>query len=120
MTQVSQHFKRREFACKCGCGFDTVDVQTLEVLESVRRHFGKPVTVTSGARCAVHNKRVGGASNSQHVFARAADIKVTGVAPKDVADWVKVNFPNASIGRYATFTHVDTRFNGPAYWGKNA
>jgi len=33
-----------------------------------------------------------------------------------VASYVEDNFPTASIGRYATFTHIDTRTNGPARW----
>ncbi|MCE8027526.1 DUF882 domain-containing protein [Halomonas daqingensis] len=117
MTRLSPHFVRAEFACKCGCGFDTVDIGTLEILEAVRTHFGQPVTITSGCRCANHNRRVGGASNSQHVFGRAADIQVRNVSPSQVADWVAANFPAASIGCYRTFTHIDTRSNGPARWG---
>lgn len=116
MTNVSKHFQRREFACKCGCGFDTVDVETLGILEAVRTHFGVPVIVNSGARCPAHNKAVGGAPNSQHVLARAADIRVSGVAPDEVATWVEMAFPKSSVGRYNTFTHIDTRSNGPARW----
>ncbi|MGP9500276.1 D-Ala-D-Ala carboxypeptidase family metallohydrolase [Halomonas sp. AOP43-D1-4] len=116
MPQVSQHFQRREFACRCGCGFDTVDSQTLAALEAIRTHFGQPVTVTSGCRCAAHNARVGGARNSQHTLGRAADIKVSNVAPAQVAAWAEVNLPHASVGRYSTFTHIDTRSTGPARW----
>ncbi|MCJ8285120.1 D-Ala-D-Ala carboxypeptidase family metallohydrolase [Halomonas sp.] len=113
---ISPHFKRVEFACNCGCGFDTVDTQTLEVLEAVRRHFEAPVRVTSGCRCPAYNRRVGGASRSQHVLGRAADIQVLDVEPEAVQDWLAEHFPWASIGRYATFTHVDTRTDGPARW----
>ncbi|KAA0014416.1 DUF882 domain-containing protein [Billgrantia pellis] len=115
--QISPHFRRREFACKCGCGFDTVDLDTLQVLEAVRAHYGRPVTITSGCRCANHNRRVGGAAGSQHVLGRAADFRVQGVHPHEVHAWLAENFPGASLGRYATFTHVDTRSGGPARWG---
>ncbi len=116
MTRVSPHFQRREFACRCGCGFDTVDAQTLEALERIRQHFNQPVTITSGCRCATHNASVGGARNSQHTLGRAADIQVRNVAPHTVAAWVEANLPRVSVGRYNTFTHVDTRSNGPARW----
>lgn len=115
-NKISPHFRRAEFACKCGCGFDTADVDTLAVLDAVRAHFGKPVIITSGCRCAEHNRRVGGAPGSQHVLGRAADIRVVGVEPDAVYDWLAVNFPAASLGRYSTFTHVDTRTGGPARW----
>ncbi len=116
MTRLTVHFTRAEFACNCGCGFDTVDVQTLDVLTAVRAHFNQPVTITSGCRCPAYNRQVGGATHSQHVLGRAADIQVSGIDPGEVHDWIGANFPGVSLGRYATFTHVDTRSNGPARW----
>mgnify|MGYP000394289057 CR=1 FL=1 len=112
---VSTYFDRSEFACKCGCGFDTVDVSTLSILDLVRRNFG-PVYINSGCRCSEHNKAVGGSPNSQHLRGRAADIRVRNASLQEVADWVDREFPNASIGMYNTFIHIDTRTNGPARW----
>lgn len=112
-----RNFTRKEFACKCDCGFDTVDYYLAEVLDRVREHFGVPVTVTSGARCLAHNQSIGGVPASQHTKGRAADIVVRGVDPLDVASYVKSNFSSVSVGTYDTFTHVDTRSNGPVYWG---
>ena len=111
------NFTRAEFACKCGCGFDTVDHYLAEVLDIVREHFGVPITITSGARCIAHNKAVGGVSTSQHTRGRAADIQVQGVDPADVASYVKESFPSVSVGTYEIFTHIDTRSTGPSYWG---
>lgn len=111
----SPYFSRSEFACQCGCGFDTVDTSTLEILNAVRENFG-PVVVTSGCRCEEHNARIGGASNSQHKLARAADIKVSNTDPQEVYDWVAREHPSASIGAYNSFTHIDTRTDGPARW----
>jgi len=39
MGDISPWFNRAEFACNCGCGFDTVDSDTLTVLEEVREYF---------------------------------------------------------------------------------
>ena len=113
---ISKYFKREEFACECGCGFDTVDVSTLKVLELVREYFGVPVVINSGCRCAAHNKYIGGAKKSQHVFGRAADIVVKGVSPSAVADYIETIMLGGGIGRYNTFTHIDTRTK-PARWG---
>jgi len=113
--RLSPYFLRSEFACKCGCGLDTVDTSTLDILNAVREKFG-PVIITSGCRCPEHNKNVGGAPNSQHTLARAADIKVPSADPRAVYDWVAAHFPYASLGLYNTFTHVDTRSSGPARW----
>ena len=106
----SRYFTRGEFACQCGCGFDTVDAETLQVLEQVREEFG-PVRVTSACRCPEHNAAVGGSPTSQHVRGRACDIIVAGVNPDEVADFVEeILVFTGGIGRYATFTHIDTRF----------
>ena len=115
--ELSKHFNRKEFACRCGCGFDTVDSMTLEALESIRQHFDKPVTVTSGCRCLAHNKAVGGSERSQHTKGRAADIQVKGVEPRAVADYA--TSLGLSVGRYDSFTHVDSRSGLAARWGEN-
>ena len=113
---LSKHFDRAEFKCP-DCDFDTVDTKLLEVLEAVRKHFGKPVTITSGCRCAEHNAAVGGAASSQHLRGRAADFIVQDWEPASVQDYLKIWFPDSlGIGSSAKFTHVDTRTNGPARW----
>lgn len=103
-------FCRREFACKCGCGLDTVDAELLNVLSSVRANFNTEVTINSGCRCRDYNAFVGGADKSQHLIGRAADIVVAGVLPAIVVDYLDSRYPNCyGIGRYADFTHIDTR-----------
>ena len=115
MSKISDNFSRGEFACKCGCGFDTVDAVLLRWLEQIRANFGKPVTVTSGCRCATYNKRVGGSPNSQHVTGRAADIKVAGESPEDVATYAEM-IGCQGVGRYSTWVHIDSRSGAPARW----
>lgn len=113
---ISKNFARFEFACHCNCGADTIDAGLIKVLQEIRDHFGKPVTVTSGVRCIRHNARVGGVSNSQHLNGRAADIIVSDVDPEDVASWVNTVYPNSlGIGDYSTFTHIDSG-NPKARW----
>ena len=114
MNLLSPYFKREEFACKCGCGFDTVDAVLLEALTAIRSHFNQPVVVTSGCRCEAHNTRVGGSKSSQHKKGRAADIKVKSTSPALVADYAQEL--GLSVGRYDTFTHVDSRSGPPRMW----
>lgn len=112
MGDISKHFNRSEFACKCGCGFDTVDIETLEVLEEVRTYFDKPVSINSACRCPDHNFKVGGSENSQHVKGRAADIVVAGIDPREVYSLLDRLYPDwFGLGSYDSFTHVDTRSN---------
>jgi len=107
---ASHFFKREEFACKCGCGFDVVDEELLGVLEDLRLEFDKPVYINSGCRCAVHNKAEGGSKNSQHVFGKAVDIRVEGIEADEVADHLEYTYTNHyGIGRYEGRTHIDVR-----------
>ena len=114
---ISKHFKRAEFACSCGCGFDTVDHETLNVLEKIREHFDKPVVITSGCRCPDHNKRVGGAPDSHHIKGRAVDFRVQGVASSEAYDYLDQQYYDQyGIGLYSTWVHIDTRSEKPARW----
>lgn len=44
------------------------------VLDPLREAWGKPITVTSGYRCAALNKAVSGVPTSMHLTGHAADI----------------------------------------------
>lgn len=113
--KLSKHFARSEFACKCGCGFDTVDAVLIQYLEAVRNHFNCPVVVTSGCRCDSYNRSIGGSTNSQHVKGRAADIMVKDVEPLVVQEFVNGLVQHGGVGSYSTFTHIDSR-GYPARW----
>ena len=79
-------------------------------LERLRYECGnRPMIINSGYRTKSHNRAVGGASNSQHLYARAADIVVSGVKPSKVYKKANKIFANGGVGKYSTFTHVDTR-----------
>lgn len=107
---LSSNFRVREFRCKDDTDPIFIDSDLVDVLQKVRDHFGKAVTITSAFRTASHNKKVGGATYSQHCYGKAADIKVSGVAASVVADFAETLMPNTGgIGRYSTFTHVDVR-----------
>ena len=48
------------------------------ILESIRVHYKKPVTVTSGFRCLELNRKIGSTDRSQHTKGEAADFVVNG------------------------------------------
>ena len=62
-----------------------------QVLQKVRDHFGKPVTVKSGYRSPELNKAIGGSTTSDHCKGMAADIEIPGVSNYELADWIKEN-----------------------------
>ena len=115
--KISPYFDRSEFACSCGCGFDTVDAELIEVLTTLRKHFGTPVKINSSARCEKHNTSIGGSPRSQHKHGRAADIAVTGKTPGEVFSYLDTLYPDQfGLGKYNSFTHIATR-GTKARWG---
>lgn len=107
---LSTNFKVKEFACTDGSDPIFIDSDLVNVLQKIRTHFGKSVTITSAYRTPTKNKAVGGTAYSQHLYGKAADIKVSGVTPKKVAQYAETILKNkGGIGIYSTFVHVDTR-----------
>lgn len=124
-TKLSENFNSSEFDCHgSGCCSETiVNPKLVEYVQKIRDHFGKSITVTSGYRCPVHNKRIGGATGSRHSKGDAADIVVSGVAPREVAKYAE-SIGIKGIGLYETnadghFTHVDTRDVKSFWYGQN-
>lgn len=77
------------------------------ILQPLRDKLDKPIHINSGYRCLKLNKAVGGAPTSQHVFGQAADIRVDGVEPFEVARMiVDMGLPYDQLGLYDTFVHV--------------
>ena len=110
--KLSANFQVSEFACKDGSDPVFIDGDLVALLQAVRKHFGKPVVISSGYRTAAHNKAVGGAAYSQHCYGRAADIRVPGVSVEQLAACAESLLPGTGgIGRYPAkgFVHVDVR-----------
>lgn len=110
VTKLSKDFRVREFRCKNGADVIFVDTALVELLQKIRDHFGAPITINSAYRTPEYNKKVGGSTYSQHQYGKAADIVVKGVKPAEVAAYAEQLMPSyGGVGRYATFTHIDTR-----------
>ena len=109
-TQLSTNFKSTEFDCHgSGCCSSTlVDENLVKYLQKIRSHFGKSVHINSGYRCKTHNAAVGGASASNHMDGEAADIRIDGVTPLEVAQYAE-HIGMLGIGVYGWGVHVDTR-----------
>lgn len=108
-SKLSTNFKVKEFACQDGSDPIFIDSELVSVLQKIRNHFGKPVTITSAYRTPNHNKNIGGTTYSQHLYGKAADIKVQGIAPSEVAKYAETLLDDGGIGIYNTFTHIDVR-----------
>lgn len=83
-------------------------LRTALLLEQVRAVVNKPIRVTSGFRSKAVNDAVGSKDTSQHRIGCAADIKVTGMSPREVVQaCIDANLPfDQLIEEFGSWTHI--------------
>lgn len=117
--RLAPSFTVREFRCRDGSDVVMIDESLVVLLQCIREHFGKAVTITSGYRTGTHNTAVGGSKSSQHLLGKAADIQVADTTVEAVAAYAESLMPDwGGVGRYPIkpgrargWVHVDTRPN---------
>lgn len=110
-TLISKNFKVKEFQCHDGTDKVLIDDALVHILQRIRDHFGRALTITSGYRTASYNSRIGGSPTSYHVKGQACDIRIAGIEPVIVGMYAE-SLNVGGIGVYAYsggFVHVDTR-----------
>jgi uncharacterized protein YcbK (DUF882 family) len=122
--RLSKHFIVEEFDCHDGTKVQSRDYNGLKLLcrtylEPLRAKYGS-VTVLSGFRTVSHNRKIGGATKSFHVYTihdgndQAADIRCVRGTPRD---WHKTLNTirrdklggRGGLGLYNSFCHIDLR-----------
>jgi len=116
--KLTNNFSLSEFDCKDGSKmppevFNNILLLVKE-LQTLRDFIGLPITINSGYRSPEYNKKIGGASRSQHLLGKAADIRVEGVSPRELRGVIEELIKDGrlsfkGIGAYSNFTHVDIR-----------
>ncbi len=111
---LSKHFKVKQFQCHDNSDKVLVDQQLVYYLEKVWSKFGK-VSLHSCYRTKNHNTKVGGASNSMHLYGKAADFDVRGVKNRVIAVYCEKIGVQALHAYYPEavgpdgWVHIDTR-----------
>ena len=71
---------------------EAMELVANKCFEPLREWYGKPLVVSSFFRCEKLNKKIGGASNSQHVKGEAIDIDCGNKQDNMIIfDWLKNN-----------------------------
>ncbi len=120
----TRHFNWSEFTSKDGSGFSGGKVSATQVKENVRRLMykleavrkkkgGAAITITSGFRSISHNRNIGGASNSQHLYGIAADIKVSGYSTCSIYKTAETSGFSGLETCTVSWQHVDSRVEYP-------
>ena len=67
MGDLSENFSKLEIMCPCSCGADKISPVLIEKLQKVRNIIGRPIIITSGARCEFYNASIKASMNSSHI-----------------------------------------------------
>ena len=126
MGDLTKNFSLKEFSCKNGVwvpGEYIENIQKLaDNLQILSYFINVPIYINSGYRTLEYNKSVDGSKNSQHLYAKAADIGAKGIRPKClyiiIGGLIRTGqMKQGGLGLYDSFVHYDIR-GTKARWGK--
>ena len=122
-----KNFSPREFMCECGgryCGGypDYMKPAELKHIQTIRDHYGKPITITSGLRCKEWNRVLNGSvENSGHLRGLALDCYQAGVtdtvANRKAAMRYFMSLPNHKFTYGKDMAGSDGIYRSAAYMG---
>lgn len=123
----TKHLTWQELGCKDGTPYPSEwrnnrAIILAEIFELIRAASGsKPIIVLSAYRTHTHNRKIGGAINSQHLYGRALDLRPPkGHTVHSFYELIRKLSKSTSIrgiGKYLTFVHVDIRpTDRMAFW----
>ena len=88
-------------------------VPTLRILDDLRDHLGKAITISSTYRHLPYNQAIGSPDGSSHVQFKAIDFIVADTSPAAVFrilhQWREAGRFTGGLGKYPGFVHLDTR-----------
>jgi zinc D-Ala-D-Ala carboxypeptidase len=102
-VQLSKNFSLRELTASQTAerkGIDNTPSPTHQdnlkslctrILQPVRDHFGRVVSVSSGYRSEALCIAIGSKISSQHAKGQAADFEIYGLSNGELADWIREN-----------------------------
>ncbi len=116
--KLTKNFDLAEFNCNDGTVVPPElmpnVIELAKNLQVLRDEIKEPIRLNSGYRHKAYNKRIGGATNSQHLLAKAADITAKSYSPKQLAAVIDKlikagKMKQGGLGIYPGFTHYDIR-----------
>ena len=102
-----EYFKIKEFACKCGCKTNNIDLDFIEDLDRARSYSRIKYKITSGYRCSKHPLSIKNPTSS-HIKGLAADIECKDNYDRAVILGGLAEAGFVRIGLGDGFIHVDS------------
>jgi hypothetical protein len=111
MGDLTRNFSAGEFACKCGCGLDSISAAVVVSMQAIRDEAGVSVAVISGLRCRYRNAAVssvkgkppyvigwlGDPSASDHTRGEAVDFKISGFSRDKTFEFLKAMYATGKL-----------------------
>jgi uncharacterized protein YcbK (DUF882 family) len=116
--KLTKNFSKVEFDSKDGAEMPEEVLENVKELaknlQVIRDAIGQSIHINSGYRSPAHNKKVGGASRSQHLLGKAADLKVYNMKPEILHKIIlglinEGKISEGGVGLYNSFVHYDCR-----------
>ncbi len=103
-----KYFTYDEFDCPSlkGSGKKVSD-ELINMLDIVRKKYGKSITINSGYRTPEHNEKVGGKPGSSHIKGLAVDIACNNSTDRFKLTSILIDVGFKRVGMGSTFIHVD-------------
>lgn len=120
--KLSTNFIVQEFSCQDNSEPVIINNLVPIVCQIVRNWFGYSFSPTSAYRTVTHNKNVGGATKSNHVYGLAVDIPANGrkCTPRELYDFLDKLFSDScEIGLYSWGVHFAATKEKSRYTDKN-
>jgi len=124
--QLEKNFKLKEFKCRDGTPVPEELMDNVELLaknlQVIRDYIESPLVIISGYRTKKYNTRIGGARRSQHMLAKAGDLRTSTHTPQELREVIvklikEGKIMKGGVGLYNTFVHYDVRGRN-ARWRK--
>jgi len=117
--KLTKNFYLSEFNCKDGTAVPEELIKNAQLLacnlQVLRDITNEPMTLNSAYRHPAYNHKIGGSSRSQHLLAKAGDIRATSKFPAKVIyelieDLIEDGLmQEGGLGLYNNFVHYDVR-----------
>ncbi len=117
--KLTKNFKLSEFACKDGTNVPDHLISNVQELANnlqvLRDVMNEPINLNSAYRTVEHNLSVGGSSRSQHLEAKAGDIRISSKYTANmiyelIEELIECGeMKEGGVGLYNSFVHYDVR-----------
>lgn len=96
---------------------DDIKPETKDAFTKLQQSLGRRLTISSGYRNPLYNKKVGGAENSRHTHGDAVDVDVRGMSKEERLEFIEAAFDAGftGVGVGSNFIHIDQ--GNPRAWG---